>query len=117
MSATVHSFPLPQRSSTERPTRDKALRALGAVLVMVALFAALMHGAGSETRALRRLPVEERSALYARTMENLATVCRGDGKLFLSDFCQEQARLALAFPECDTACTEVARAALHTPTR
>jgi hypothetical protein len=66
---------------------------------------------------VRRLPAEARSALYAHTVENVATICRGDGKLLLADFCHEQAQFALAFPECDAACAAAARAALRTPTR
>jgi hypothetical protein len=99
-----------------RPGRTWHRFALAA-LAATAMVAAVLRGSGSEARALRALPAEARAVLYARTLDNLSGVCRGDAKRELSDFCAEQAHLALAFPECDAACALVARASLRSPTR
>lgn len=83
----------------------------GAALVV--LVAVLV---GADQRALQRLPVQERAALYQRTMENLTSVCATEGHS-LHDFCRDQAQLALMFPECDRKCEATARELLRTPTR
>jgi len=87
------------------------------VLAAVVLAMVLAVRAGGEERALQRLPPAERAALYHRTLDNLTTVCRADGKRELRDLCRGQAQLALLFPECDVACQATAREQLRTPTR
>jgi hypothetical protein len=62
---------------------------------------------GSERRAIRNLPVYERAALYQRTLANVKTVC-GSSDLALEEYCRDQARLLLEFPECDDVCREMA---------
>jgi hypothetical protein len=67
----------------------------------------LVWSEGAERRAIRAMPQAERQALYTRTLQNLASVCAAPNDA-LRDFCGEQARLALEFPECDRACQELA---------
>jgi hypothetical protein len=62
---------------------------------------------GAEERAIRHLPVSDRQALLARTLQNLRSVCQSPDEGMRS-FCAEQARLAIAFPECDVACRALA---------
>jgi hypothetical protein len=93
-------------------------RALAVVLGAGILVGGIVHAAGGEARALRELPAATRSALYARTLENLAGVCGYYPRsTSLPEFCHAQARLALAFPECDGRCVELARTSLRQPTR
>jgi hypothetical protein len=113
--ATVHPLPVIRTSGSERSRVRTVARALGAVLGAGILVGGIVHGAGSEARALRGLPAAARSALYARTLENLSMVCAEPRDL--RDFCDTQARLALEFPECDGACVELARTSLRQPTR
>jgi hypothetical protein len=57
----------------------------------------------------------ERQSLYARTLDELSTICRGgvaatSGEL--RDHCVAQARFVMELPECDNACQRVAAAVL-----
>lgn len=119
MSATVRPFPLGSESvgMSGRPRLRAVARALALVLGAALLAAAIIHAAGSDARAARALPPATRAALHARTMRNLESLCTGDARFAVRGFCHDQARLALALPECDAACADVARAALRTPTR
>lgn len=94
----------------------RALWILGP-LAALAIFAAVLLRAGDADRALRSLPPAERSALYHRTLDNLRSVCAGEERTELRDFCRGQAQLALLFPECDAACRATAREQLGAPTR
>src|SRR5947199_4639184 len=63
-----------------------------------------------ETAGIRSLPSAERQSLYARTLEELSTICR-DGAASggeLRDHCVAQARFVLELPECDDACQRAA---------
>jgi len=62
---------------------------------------------GAERRAIRSLPADQRQQLYARTLQNLNTVCTTE-QASMRDFCEDQARLLKAFPECDEACYRLA---------
>lgn len=62
---------------------------------------------GGEQRAIRRLPRDERIALYQRTLENVRTICASTD-LALGAYCSEQARILLLFAECDAECRELA---------
>lgn len=67
-----------------------------------------------ENVGIRSLPAGERQNLYARTLDELATVCQnaaaagGD----LHDHCVTQARFVLELPECGDACQRTAAAVL-----
>jgi hypothetical protein len=63
--------------------------------------------AGSEQRAIRRLPRDDRVALFQRTLENVRTICASTD-LALGPYCAEQARILLLFAECDSGCRELA---------
>jgi hypothetical protein len=115
--ATVHPLPVIRTSGPERTRARTVTGALGLVLGAAILVGGIVHAAGSEARAVRELPTATRSALYARALENLASVCGDPRSTTLPEFCHAQARLALAFPECDGACVELARASLRQPTR
>jgi len=67
----------------------------------------LIHSEGAERRAIRDMPAPERQALFARTVQNLKSICSPAGDA-MRDFCREQAQLALEFQECDRACQELA---------
>jgi hypothetical protein len=80
----------------------------GALAAAVALVMALMVWFdGAEQRAILGLPEAERQALYARTLQNLATVCSTSSE-GLRDYCVREARLVLEFPECDRNCEALA---------
>jgi hypothetical protein len=117
MTGTIHPLPLVRVTPPERTRTWTVARALGIVLASGLLVGGAVQGAGSDARALRELPASARAGLYARTLQNLESVCRGDPKDRLADFCHDQARLALAFPECGGACVDLARTSLHQPTR
>jgi hypothetical protein len=67
----------------------------------------LFHSEGAERRAIRDMPAPERQALFARTVQNLSSICSPPEDA-MRDFCREQAHLALEFQECDKACQELA---------
>jgi hypothetical protein len=64
-----------------------------------------------------RLPAAERRALYERTLGTLATFCDPQPRPGISDYCQQQAALALQFPECDAACRTLADRYRSRPSR
>jgi hypothetical protein len=66
-----------------------------------------IYSEGAERRAIRGLSEPERHALLARTLQNLNSICSPADDA-MRDFCREQARLAMEFPECDKACQELA---------
>ena len=67
-----------------------------------------------ETAEIRSLPAVQRQRLYARTLDELSTICRGAAATSgeLRDHCAAQARFVLELPECDDACQSVAAAVL-----
>jgi hypothetical protein len=115
--ATVHSLPVLQPRGSEPPRAHTVASALGVVLAGALLVGGIVHADGSEARALSGMSADARAALYARTLENLDSICRDPRSTPLPEFCHGQARLALAFPECDGACVDLARASLRQPTR
>jgi hypothetical protein len=83
------------------------LRALLAGLVIGVAVFLVIWSAYSERRAVLSLPAAERQALYSRTVQNLSSVCATD-RASMRSFCEEQAHLAKAFPECDADCYRLA---------
>jgi hypothetical protein len=67
---------------------------------------------GAEERAIRELPERERRALFLRALENVKSVCQAPESA-MQDFCRNQARMVLEFPECDETCQGVAQAQLQ----
>jgi hypothetical protein len=89
------------------------LRWCAVVAGLAGILLLYMRDEGAERRALQTMPAPERQALFARTLKNLTQVCAepADG---MEDFCFDQARLAVEFPECDPACQALAdRHGLH----
>lgn len=64
---------------------------------------------GALARTIAALPTSERARLYTRTLENLRLCHARAQEDALRDFCDEQATLALAFPQCEDECSELAR--------
>jgi hypothetical protein len=63
--------------------------------------------------SVRSMPAKARLELYDRTMRDLVSQCAADRDPSLSDYCLQQAEFAMTFPECDAACTRIARRALE----
>ncbi|MGH7292154.1 MAG: hypothetical protein ACREJT_13130, partial [Myxococcota bacterium] len=82
----------------------RSLLAAGAILLGVGFW---VWSLGAEQRAIRRLPHDERIALYQRTLENVRTTCASND-LALGPYCAEQARVLLLFAECDESCRQLA---------
>ncbi len=89
--------------------------ALAVLLAIVATISIYAWSAGEETRAVRRLPVEQRLGLYQRTMENLKTICDPAPGRSMRNFCREQAELVLQLRECDDTCRVIARRHMSLP--
>jgi hypothetical protein len=89
------------------------------VLVALALIAVAVWAwdLGAERRAIEQLPPEERHALFERTRANVDTLCRPEAESGGLRLCREQAKLLLAFPECDEACRRRALEILKPATR
>jgi hypothetical protein len=72
----------------------------------------------AEQRAIRHLPPAERQALYDRTLQTLRDPCgmsrNANG---LGSFCRAQAKFILEFPECDAACSALAKGYLGQPSK
>jgi cytochrome b pre-mRNA-processing protein 3 len=88
-----------------------------ALLVLLLSIAVWVWFRRAETRAVSQLPRAERRAVYARQLENLRVLCARPRDDILSERCRQQAEFILAFPECDTACQEIANRILQQPTR
>jgi hypothetical protein len=90
----------------------------GFVVLVVFVFVGLWLWQSDRTRrGVTQLPDAERKILFERTMQTLGSVCKDQRDEDLDAFCDEQAKAALAFPECDDACRSLARAELARPTR
>jgi hypothetical protein len=76
-----------------------------------------LHASDPERTALQRMPLDERQALYERTMRTLESTCAPANRPALIDFCRTQAEFVAKFPECDAACASLARKFRPQPTR
>ncbi len=101
--------------SATTPAGTARSRRASILAVAVALVAAacgaivfLAWRQGAVSRAIEKLPDEERAAEYLRTRQELETVCR-DAREPLRAHCQQQALFLSYFPECDAACRELVR--------
>jgi hypothetical protein len=77
------------------------------IAVVAVVVTTIAFNCGGERRAVRGLPADQRQQLYTRTLQNLSTVC-ATGQASIRDFCDDQARLLKAFPECDDTCYRLA---------
>lgn len=78
------------------------------IVVAVAAIAGWSWYQGRQRRAVQHLPVDERQALYQRTLENMK-LCQTQWERGLKGICEEQAELLQAFPECDEECRRLAQ--------
>lgn len=87
-----------------------------ALLVLLSCLALWAWSETSQRREILRLPAQERQAVYARTLEELETLCEDSGNT-LRTHCRAQALFIVQFPECDDACRGVASKHLAQPAR
>ena len=106
--------PLP----TPRPL-PRWLWAMAFMLVATAVVALLWWSSTADTRALRALPVDQRRAIYEKTVQILRDTCDPAPPISLRTLCRTQAELASKLPECDAdpACGELVRRHLYQPRR
>ena len=96
-------------------------RLLGVLFVLLGVATAallVLRAAGSERRALARMPTDDRRALYETTLENAhATCARAETDPAFRARCAGAARFLLDFPECDASCRAFARTHTREPSR
>jgi len=110
-SSSVH---LPS-SPSSRPSPGALIATALATLLLVGATGYWWWSSAGEGREIRALPPAQRQALYARTMENLKTICDPAPGRSIREFCRGQAALALEFPECDDDCRRTARRHMSLP--
>jgi hypothetical protein len=99
-----------------RPQRNQqGMLTLLAGAALLSVLVSWAWSAGQETRALQRLPDDQRISLYQRTIANLKEICDPAPGRSMRGFCREQAELALRFPECDAQCRVLARRHMSLP--
>ena len=117
-SQSTKSATVPPRFEPKPTVRSAAAKFL--VMFGVALLIALAVGGimrtRAEVRAVHTLPSEERAQLYERLLENLRFCKANPGDAF-ERFCSAEAQFVVTFPECDSACQELARRFSPRPTR
>ena len=103
---------------TPRPL-PRWLWALASVIAAGILVALLWWSSTADTRALRALPLEQRQAIYTKTVQILRETCDPAPPVSLRALCRTQAELASKLPECDAdpACGELVRRHLFQPRR
>jgi cytochrome b pre-mRNA-processing protein 3 len=105
---------------SQRSFHSLAKPLTAAVAVVVVSIGALLWlwGGDAERKAIGRLPLSERQALYQRTLVTLRASCDpGKRPSGLDEFCRQQAKFLIQFPECDAACTKLVRSQRREPTR
>ena len=110
----------PQRFDESRGTMAERERRSRWILVASVLGALGFFWAGAtlsrreDTAGIRSLPAGQRQSLYARTLEELSTICRDAAATAgeLHDHCVAQARFVMELPECGDACQSAAAAVL-----
>ena len=88
-----------------------------AILCVLGAFWLWIWLRGDEARGIRALPPEVRAGLYQRTLANLREVCGARAPVGLESYCEQEARFAVQFDECDSACFALARVEPTRPTR
>jgi hypothetical protein len=84
------------------------VRRLAILLALATAIATWFWLEGAEERALGELPLRDRRDIYARELANLRALCAPPANSDLSERCRQQAEFVLEFPECDSACQELA---------
>ncbi len=83
----------------------RTLVLLGIAMVLLAILRSL----GSERRAVRALPSEERVALLARTVDEMRQFCGERRPEALEKHCRDLATFAAQFDECRGECEALVR--------
>jgi hypothetical protein len=89
---------------------------LGAATLVVLLVWGAIARHHADARAIASIPVESRAQLYERTLSNLR-FCNGQSSETFESFCSAEAKLIVAFPECDQECQKLARRFVARPSR
>lgn len=111
ITAPPHPYRCAATADLDRPPSNWLRRIRSALLAIV--IAAIGIGywvwkEGAQERAISALPGVERTRLFERTLEDLR-LCRAEGRRDgLREYCERQAMLALAFPECGAVCRSLA---------
>ena len=96
-------------------------RLLAVVIVVLGVATAVLlvlRAAGSERRALARMPADDRRAFYETTLDGARATCRrADREPAFRARCADAARFVSAFPECDASCRAFASAHTREPAR
>ena len=92
-------------ATTEPRTRRVPAWLAGAV-VAVGLMVVLVVWVRREASEVAALDATTRHELFKRTLANLRT-CGVQEGLAATEFCEQQARFARQFPECDAGCREL----------
>ena len=95
-------------ATTRAPPRRAWLAPLAVAAGLIALLLVWIWIRGAEDRAVREMAPADRAALYRRTIDDLRAVCGVRRAEHLAGHCEDQARFALKFPECDEACARLA---------
>lgn len=109
--AGQHGIRLPPRDGSRTAGLRPGKRFLSALAVvgLAAILIAIVWSLGSERRALRALPAEQRLALLSRTVDELRQFC-GEGRpAALRKHCREMASFAALFDECRGECEALVR--------
>lgn len=120
MTDPPHPYRCAATADLDRPPR-RWLRKIGSTLLVVAI-AAIGIGywvwmEGAQARAVSTLPASDRARFFERTMADLR-LCHAEGQRDgLREYCERQAMIALAFPECHADCRALARLPWVRPTR
>jgi len=94
-------------------------RASSVPSLTLTLILAVVLGVGLFCRdgGVAELPAAERARVYAQTLASLQTACIPPHSWSPSDYCREQIRNALEFPECGAECRALVNQAGHRPTK
>lgn len=104
-----HPVPPQARQAYEPAPHERRARWVLLALLVAALglfWAGVTLSLREEEAGIRGLSRDARQALYTRTLDEVATLCREDAAAAgsLHDHCVAQARFVLRFPECADAC-------------
>ena len=92
--------------ATTVPTTRRVPVWVAGAIVAVGLIIALVIGVRREASEVAALDATTRHELFKRTLANLRT-CGVQEGLAATEFCEQQARFARQFPECDAGCREL----------
>lgn len=115
--AATRSYAEPAGPAGAEDRRRKRFANAFLAACALALLGTITWQAGSERRAIARLPDEVRRGVFSQTLEAFSELCRGPERDDLRSHCREQARFLALFPECGARCGDLAAPYLHRATR